>query len=130
MGHFHPSNLTYSPPYGLLDLDADSGAQRWFVATYGSVASSPALANDSVFFTMKAGEAFSVGIVGVVHWRHSELVGSIASQAVSDGTLAIGWGGFGTDGAVQTFSLAGDVRWPTRPICTPASAAPALAGYP
>ena len=128
MGHFHPSNLTYSPPYGLLALDADSGAQRWFVATNGSVASSPALANDSVFFTTKAGEAFSVGIDGVVHWRHSELVGSIASPAVSDGTLAIGWGVFGTDGAVQTFSLAGDVRWTTSLIGTPVSASPTIAG--
>src|SRR5207245_8484802 len=119
MGHFHPSNLTYSPPYGLLALDADSGAQRWFVATNGSVASSPALANDSVFFTTKAGEAYSVGTDGIVRWRHSELVGSIASPAVSNRTVAIGWGVFGTDGGVQAFALAVVVRWTPTLIGTP-----------
>ncbi len=128
VGHFHPSDLTYSAPYGLLALDADSGAERWFVATNGSVASSPAIAGDSVFFTTKAGEAFSVGTDGIVRWRHSELVGSIASPAVSNGTVAIGWGVFGTDGAVQTFTLAGDVRWTASLIGTPVSASPTIAG--
>jgi len=128
MGRFHPSDLTYAPPYGLLALDADSGAERWFVASNGSVASSPALANDSVFFTTKAGEAYSVGTDGIVRWRHSELVGSIASPAVSNGTVAIGWGVFGTDGGVQTFTFAGDVRWTASLIGTPVSASPTIAG--
>src|SRR2546428_14023442 len=70
MGRFHPSGLTYAPPYGLLALDADSGAERWFVASNGPVASSPALADDSVFFTTKAGEAFAVSSAGIVQcWR-------------------------------------------------------------
>ena len=128
MGRFQPSNLTYSPPYGLLALDADSGAERWFVATNGSVASSPAIANDSVFFTTKAGEAFSVGIDGLVRWRHSELVGSIASPAVSNGAVAIGWGLFGTDGRVQTVTVSGDVRWTASLPGGPVSASPTIAG--
>src|SRR2546422_8051408 len=128
MGRFHPSDLTYAPPYGLLALDADWGAERWFGASTGSVASSPAFANDSVFFTTKAGEAFSVGTDGIVQWRHSEPVGSIASPAVSNGTVAIGWGVFGTDGGVQAFTFAGDVRWTASLIGTPGSASPTIAG--
>lgn len=128
MGRFRPADLSYGPPYGLLALDADTGAERWFVATNGSMASSPAIADDLVFVTTKAGEVFAVGTDGLVRWRSTHLVGLIASPAVSGDVVAIGIGVLGTDGAVQTLTRTGDVRWTAGLGGTPVSASPTIAG--
>lgn len=126
MGNFDPGSLDYNPPYGVLGLDAESGAERWFVLANGSVASSPAVAADVAYATSKAGELLAIGLDGNVLWTRP-IAPTIASPAVAEGRVIVGDGLLGSNGSLRAFSTEGDLLW-ERPLTGPVSASPTVAG--
>ncbi len=128
IGRFRPADLTYGPPYGLLALDVDTGAERWFVPTNGSVASSPAVHGDTVYITTKAAELLAVGTDGRVRWNATLRTPSIASPAVTDGLVIAASGVLGTSGDLAGFTHSGTERWGADWPASPISASPTVAG--
>ena len=100
----YDGNIGYAPPYGLLSLTID-GTFRWFFATNGSVASSPLVDAQRVYFTAKDGRLYALAFNGTAVWVQEDWVGPSTSSPVlvgSDLYVAAGdlWEGNLTVGAV------------------------------
>ncbi len=100
------TQITYDPPYGLLALNATSGAQRWFLSLNASVAASPAIVGGTVFVPAKDGNLYALDpATGRVRWQKAVLAG-VSSPAVHDGTVFIagGSGSFGGRGLLTALN--------------------------
>jgi outer membrane protein assembly factor BamB len=113
MGRYNKtSQITFDAPFGVLALDANSGDQRWFYSTGGSVAASPAIAGETVIVPSKDGKVVALNrTTGAFVWRVDVSAG-ISSPAVVGDTVFIGGGAFGSPGHVVALDAAsGSVKW-------------------
>ena len=110
------SQVTFDPPFGVLALDATSGAERWFYPTAGSVAASPAIAGPRVLAPSKDGNVYAIDrATGALDWTASVGAG-ISSPAVAESTVFIGGGAFGGGGRVWALDLGtGSPKWSFTP---------------
>ena len=127
MGHLDSETLTYTAPYGVAAFNAETGESRWFVATNGSVASSPAVSDGFVYVTTKAGELFALTLEGAVRWTRP-IGPSTSSPAVFEDTVVVGDGVLGTAGGLRAFRADGEPLW-NRPLTGPVSASPTVDGF-
>ncbi len=88
MGHYDPTpdwpaggGSHWSPPYGLLSVNISDGTVRWFFETDGPVASSPAVAEGTVYFTSRDGYLYGVTVEGSMAFKE-EIGPSTSSPAV------------------------------------------------
>src|SRR3989442_3381114 len=94
------SQVTFSPPYGVLALDSRTGAEKWFFPTAGSVAASPAIAGHDLIVPAKDGNVYAVNrSSGQEVWREAVDAG-VSSPAVYGDTAFVGGGSFGAGGPV------------------------------
>src|SRR5256885_4066328 len=110
------SQVTFDPPFGVLALDATSGAERWFYPTAGSVAASPVIAGPRVIVPSKHGDVYAIdGASGMLDWK--ALVDSgISSPALSGSTVFVGGSSFGGSGRVWALDVAtGSPKWSFAP---------------
>ena len=63
----YDGDIGYAPPHGLLSLTL-TGAFRWFFPTNGSVASSPVVDAQRVYFTSKDGRLHALRFDGTTDW--------------------------------------------------------------
>ena len=110
------SQVTFDPPFGVLALDATSGAERWFYPTTGSVAASPAIAGSRVLAPSKDGNLYAIDRAsGTLDWTASVGAG-ISSPAVAESTVFVGGGAFGGGGRVWALDLGtGSPKWSFTP---------------
>jgi outer membrane protein assembly factor BamB len=110
------SQVSFDPPYGVLALDSETGAERWFFATGGSVAASPAIAADNLIVPAKDGTVYAIRrSSGTEAWRAAVDAG-VSSPAVRGDTVFVGGGSFGAGGRVTALDVAtGAVRWSFTP---------------
>ena len=131
MGRYNTTtSVTFDPPYGLLALDAKSGAERWFAATNGSVAASPVVAGGTVFVAAKDGDLYAFDAsTGAPQWSAS-LDAGVSSPAYRDGTLFLGGGSLASGGRIAAVNASdGSVRWsfvPNGPVEASVTAAGGL----
>jgi len=81
----YDGGIGYAPPYGLLSLTLD-GAFRWFFATNGSVASSPLVDAERVYFTAKDGRLYALWPNGTAAWVRTQFMSPSTSSPVLVGT--------------------------------------------
>ncbi len=110
------SQVTFDPPYGILALDASTGAEKWFFETGGSVAASPAIAGSRLIAPSKDGNVYAIDrATGVLAWKAAVDAG-VSSPAVAGDSVVVGGGSFGTTGRVVALDVAtGDPRWSYTP---------------
>ena len=97
----------FDPPYGLLSLRLN-GTLNWFYEVPGSVASSPVVATDKVYFTAKSGDLYALDRGGGLAWR-LPLGESTSSPSLVDEVLYVASGGFNGTGAITAVDLSGSV---------------------
>ena len=128
IGRYNTSTLvTYDPPYGVLALDATTGAQRWFHPTGASVAASPLVHGSQVLAPSKDGAVYALNTTtGAVVWQASVAAG-VSSPALVGSTVVVAGGAFGTGGRVSALDAAtGSALWtfvPNGPVQSSVSAA-------
>lgn len=113
MGRYNTtSQVTFEPPYGVLALDAATGAEEWFYRTAGSVAASPVVTGSRLIAPSKDGNVYAIDRAnGTLDWRKSVDAG-ISSPAVSGSTVFVGGGSFGGTGRVVALDLTtGFQKW-------------------
>jgi len=110
------SQVTFSPPYGVLALDSTTGAEKWFFPTAGSVAASPAIAGHDLIVPAKDGNVYAVNrSSGQEVWREAVDAG-VSSPAVYGDTAFVGGGSFGAGGRVVALDVVtGAERWSFTP---------------
>ncbi|MFA5771438.1 MAG: PQQ-binding-like beta-propeller repeat protein [Thermoplasmata archaeon] len=110
MGIFNTTSFSWAPPYGVLCLNTDNGSLVWVFQTNGSVASSPAVYANSVYFTSKDGGLYRVDMNGTEIWR-KEIGTSTSSPAIVNNTIYVGSGTFGPSGKIRAFDENGNKLW-------------------
>lgn len=113
MGRYNTSSqVSFDPPYGVLALDASTGAPRWFTETGGSVAASPAIVGGNLVAPAKDGKVYAFNrTTGVIVWE-SAVDAGVSSPAVFEDTVFVGLGAFGSPGRVVALDAAnGSVKW-------------------
>lgn len=110
------TQITFDPPYGLLALDARTGAERWSFPTGGSVAASPLVDESLVFVPAKDGVVYAIDRdTGGEVWRANVGAG-VSSPAIKGDTLFVGGGAFGGSGRVVALNgSTGAIRWSFTP---------------
>ena len=110
------SQVTWKPPYGVLALDATTGAERWFFPTNDSVAASPVVTPQLVVAPCKDGDVYAINrTTGNLSWKDA-LQAGVSSPALSGSTLVVAGGAFGGAGTVTAVSLdRGAVLWTFHP---------------
>lgn len=121
------TQVTYDPPYGLLALDAATGAQRWFVPTNGSVAASPLATGSEVLVPAKDGFLYALNATtGTLVWKVAAQAG-VSSPALAGAAVVLAGGSFGSGGRVTALDpQTGAVRWtftPNGPVQSSVAAA-------
>lgn len=117
MGRYNTTTqVTWSPPFGVLALDAATGAQEWFTLTNDSVAASPLVTPRLVVVPSKDGYLYALNRTnGGVVWKDA-LDAGVSSPAISGNTLVVAGGSFGGSGVVHGVSLfGGSVIWTFHP---------------
>lgn len=98
------TQITYDPPYGVLALDAATGAQRWFVATNASVAASPLVHGSELILPVENGYVEALNATtGALLWNASVAAG-VSSPALAGSAVVVGGGSYGSDGRVTALS--------------------------
>ena len=102
--------------YGVLALDATTGAQQWFFPTNDSVAASPIVTPQLVVAPSKDGFLYAINrTTGNLLWKEA-LQAGVSSPALSGSTLVVAGGAFGGTGTVTGVSLdRGAVLWTFHP---------------
>lgn len=112
------TQITYDPPYGVLALDASSGAERWFATLNASVAASPVYAGGSLYVAAKDGTVYALNAsTGHPMWTAAVQAG-VSSPAYHDGLLYVAGGSssFGGSGRVSAVDAAtGTTVWTFAP---------------
>ncbi len=112
------TQITYNPPYGVLALNATSGAQRWFLPLNASVAASPAIAGGTLFVPAKNGHLYALDpATGRTRWQTAVHAG-VSSPAVHGGTVFVagGSGSFGGPGLLTALNATtGATLWTFAP---------------
>ncbi len=121
------TGISYAPPYGLLALDAATGAERWFYPTGGSVAASPVVDGRGVVVPAADGFVYSVNAAtGTLAWK-VDVDAGVSSPALVEGLLVVAGGSFGGGGRVIALDGAtGATRWtytPNGPVQSSVTAA-------
>ncbi len=121
------TQVTYDPPYGILSLDAATGAQRWFHATNGSVAASPLVVGSEVIVPSKDGYVYALNATtGAPLWKAAVDAG-VSSPALVRGEVVVAGGSYGGAGRVTALDPAtGAVLWtftPNGPVQSSVAAA-------
>jgi outer membrane protein assembly factor BamB len=117
MGLYNTTNqVSFNPPYGVVALDSETGMQKWFFTTPGSVAASPAIAGSHLIVPSKDGHVYAIDrLTGILAWKTSVDAG-ISSPAVFRDTVYVGGGSFGLGGRVVALDVAtGSQRWSFTP---------------
>ena len=117
MGRYNTTTaVTFDPPFGLLALDATTGAERWFTPTNGSVAASPVVVGGTVYVTAKDGRLYALdAATGARQWSVAVQAG-VSSPAFRRGILFVGGGGLGSSGVVEAVSATdGRIIWSFTP---------------
>lgn len=125
------TQVTWNPPFGVLALDAATGAQEWFFATNDSVAASPVVSPHLVVVPSKDGDLYALNRTrGTLDWKDALRAG-VSSPALSGDTLVVAGGSFGGSGTVSgVFLYGGSVLWtfhPNGPVQASVTAAAGLA---
>lgn len=110
------SQISWRPPYGVLALDAATGAQEWFFPTNDSVAASPLVTRTLVVVPSKDGYVYALNrTLGTLVWKKSVDAG-VSSPALSGDTLVVAGGSFGGPGTVTgLFLFGGAILWTFHP---------------
>ncbi len=110
------SQITWNPPYGVLALDARSGAREWFFPTNDSVAASPIATSQLIVVPSKDGYLYAINrTTGHLAWKVAVQAG-VSSPAISGGTIVVAGGFFGGTGTVSGISLlTGSRLWTFHP---------------
>ncbi len=110
------SQVTWGPPYGVLALDAQTGAQEWFFPTNDSVAASPVATSRLIVVPSKDGYLYAINrSTGTLVWKDAQLAG-VSSPAVSGDVVVVAGGSFGGTGRVSGVSLdTGSLLWTAYP---------------
>ena len=121
------TQVTYDPPYGVLALDAATGAQAWFHATPASVAASPLVHGPEVIVPAKDGIVYALNATtGGVVWQ-ADVAAGVSSPALVGSTVVVAGGSFGTGGRVSALDVGtGAVLWtftPNGPVQSSVTAA-------
>ncbi len=121
------TQVTYDPPYGVLALDAATGAQRWFFPTDGSVAASPFVVGSEVIVPAKDGFVYALdATTGTLLWRVAAQAG-VSSPALAGNAVVLAGGSFGSGGRVTALDPAtGAILWtftPNGPVQSSVAAA-------
>ncbi len=121
------TQVTYDPPYGLLALDALTGAQRWFHALSGSVAASPLVTDSRVIVPSKDGYVYALNATtGALLWKAAVDAGVSSPARIGDAVVVAG-GSYGIGGQVTALDPAtGAILWtftPNGPVQSSVAAA-------
>lgn len=110
------TQVTWSPPFGVLALDAATGTEQWFFATNDSVAASPLATPHLVVVPSKDGNLYALNrTTGRLAWKDA-LQAGVSSPALSGDTLVVAGGSFGGQGTVSgVFLYGGSVLWTFHP---------------
>lgn len=110
------TQVTWNPPYGVLALDAQTGAREWFFETNDSVAASPIATPGLIVVPSKDGYLYAINrMTGNLTWKRSVQAG-VSSPALSGDMIVVAGGAFGGTGTVSGVSLSsGSVRWTFHP---------------
>ncbi len=110
------TQVTWRPPFGVLALDAATGAQEWFTPTGDSVAASPLVTAHLVIVPSKDGYLYALNRTnGGVVWKDA-LDAGVSSPALSGYTVVVAGGSFGGAGVVHGVSLyGGSTLWTFHP---------------
>jgi outer membrane protein assembly factor BamB len=117
MGRYNTTTqISFDPPFGVLALNADTGEQRWFTPTGGSVAASPALLGETIVAAAKDGTVYGLNrTTGGVQWT-APVDAGVSSAAIFDRTAYVGGGSFGASGRVVALDVAtGSINWSFSP---------------
>lgn len=109
------TQVTYNPPYGLLALDAATGAERWFAMPSAPVAASPLYAAGTLYVPAKDGRIYALDAqTGQELWSASVGAG-VSSPAYHDGMLYVAGGSgpsFGGSGRITAINTVTSViQW-------------------
>ena len=110
IGLFNSTSLSSDPPYGILCLNENDGSLIWQYNTNGSVASSPAVFGNNVYFTTKGGYLYKVSENGEGIWE-KEIGISVSSPAIINGKIYVGSGTFATSGKFYCYDKDGNELW-------------------
>ena len=110
------TQVTWSPPFGVLALDAATGTEQWFFATNDFVAASPLATPHLVVVPSKDGNLYALNrTTGRLAWKDA-LQAGVSSPALSGDTLVVAGGSFGGQGTVSgVFLYGGSVLWTFHP---------------
>ena len=110
------SQVTWKPPYGVLALDARTGAEEWYFATADSVAASPIATAHLIVVPSKDGDLYAINrTTGNLTWKDA-LEAGVSSPALAGDTLVVAGGSFGGSGTVSGVFLGnGAVLWTFHP---------------
>ena len=110
------TQITYDPPYGVLALDAATGAQRWFVATNASVAASPLADGRELIVPIENGYAEALNApTGALLWK-TRVAAGVSSPALAGTSVVVGGGSYGSGGRVTALDPAtGATLWSYAP---------------
>ncbi len=100
------TQITYDPPYGVLALNATTGAERWFAGTPDApVAASPVYAAGLLYVPAKNGYVYALdAATGDLRWMAAVQAG-VSSPAYHDGVLYVGGGTSSFDNAGRVTAL-------------------------
>ena len=127
------TQITYDPPFGILALDAATGAPVWFHPTSAPVAASPLLHAGEVIAPAKDGILYALAVAtGSVLWQANVSAG-VSSPALAGNEVIVGGGSFGLGGRVTALDAdTGSVLWtfvPNGPVQSSVSVADGMAFF-
>ncbi len=127
------TQVTYDPPYGVIALNATTGAERWFAAAPDApVAASPVFAAGSLYVPAKNGYLYALDAsTGGLRWQKAVEAG-VSSPAYHDGILYLagGMSSFGGTGKVTALNATtGTTVWSFTPNGVVQSSVTYAAGF-
>ncbi len=106
IGKYNTTTQTsYGPPFGVLALDATTGAFQWFYPTGGPVAASPVVTRAEVIVPAKDGFVYALDeTTGTLVWK-TDAAGGVSSAALVGSTVVVGGGSLASGGRVTALDV-------------------------